>query len=256
MLFKAHGFAQTRKAPFEIPVGYDMEAGCVATINIEEAPSWAVYGPRRCGVTNFLKQTARVMKDRGADVCVFGDVAWNALASALEIQLCTTPEQIADYLQSFIVNCARPRKPLRDAAMEKGKAALRRQAAEFRQVCLLIDNAERLYDMFNVEAYRKHLPVVQGLLGEIAEKPYYNILMMMGISQPKAAVVMQEPLRKLVSQGRAIALGGKLNEFDPCNVGQPLPSRLRGAALPKGQAFVGDNGAVSQIVVSLAETEQ
>ena len=59
--------------------------------------------------------------------------------------------------------------------------------------------------------------------------------MMMGISQPKAAVVMQEPLRKLVSQGRAIALGGKLNEFDPCNVGQPLPSRLRGAALPKGR---------------------
>ena len=256
MLFKAHGFAQTRNAPFEIPVGYDMEAGCVATINIEEAPSWAVYGPRRCGVTNFLKQTARVMKDRGADVCVFGDVAWNALASALDIQLCTTPEQIADYLQSFIVNCARPRKPLRDAAMEKGKAALRRQAAEFRQVCLLIDNAERLYDMFNVEAYRKHLPMVQGLLGEIAEKPHYNILMMVGISQPKAAVVMQEPLRKLVSQGRAIALGGKLNEFDPCNVGQPLPSRLRGAALPKGQAFVGDNGAVSQIVVSLAETEQ
>lgn len=256
MLFRAEGFKEKQKTAFEIPVGFSMVEGGVATVDIEAAPSWAVYGPRHCGVTNFLKQTARVMKDRGADVCVFGDAAWNTLANELGITLCNTPEKIVAYLQTFIENYARPRKPLRDAAIEKGKAAMRRQAAEFGQVCVLIDNAERLCNDFNREPYRQHLPLVQGLLGEIAEKQYYNFLLMMGISQPKAAVTMQEPIRKLVSQERAIALGGKLNEFDPCNVGASLPTRLRGAAFPKGQGFVGDNGTAFQIVVPLAEKEQ
>ena len=93
-------------------------------------------------------------------------------------------------------------------------------------------------------------------MGEIAEKQHYNFLLMMGISQPKAGVTMQEPLRKLVSQGRAIALGGKLSEFDPCGVGASLSSRLRSATLPKGHGFVGDNGTAFQIVVPLAEKEQ
>lgn len=255
-LFNAPGFAEKQKTDFEIPVGYSMLEGSLATINIEAASSWAVYGPRHCGVSNFLKQTARVMHNRGAQVYVFGDSGWNALANELGITLCSTPEKIVSFLQLFIERYARPRKPLHDSAMEKGKAAMRRQAAQFSPVCVLIDNAERLYDDFNCEPYREHLPLVQGLLGEIAEKQHYNFLLMMGISQPKAGVTMQEPLRKLVSQGRAIALGGKLSEFDPCGVGASLSSRLRSATLPKGHGFVGDNGTAFQIVVPLAEKEQ
>ena len=141
-------------------------------------------------------------------------------------------------------------------ALEKGKTALRRQATQFAPCCILIDNAERLYDDFNQEAYREHMPLMQGLLREIAEKPYYNFLLMAGISNPKPVSYMQDPVKSIVAQGRAIALGGKLAEFDPCNVGAALPARLRGGALAKNQGFVGNNGEAFQIVVPLAELEQ
>ena len=100
------------------------------------------------------------------------------------------------------------------------------------------------------------MPLMQGLLREIAEKPYYNFLLMAGISNPKPVSYMQDPVKSIVAQGRAIALGGKLAEFDPCNVGAALPARLRGGALAKNQGFVGNNGEAFQIVVPLAELEQ
>ncbi len=256
MLFEAEGFAATQKTEFAIPVGFSMVEGSVASIDIADAPSWAVYGPRKSGVSNFLKQTARVMKNRGADVYAIGDAGWNLLAEELGIPLYSTPEQIVGFLQMFIERYARARKPLRDAALEKGKTALRRQATQFAPCCILIDNAERLYDDFNQEAYREHMPLMQGLLREIAEKPYYNFLLMAGISNPKPVSYMQDPVKSIVAQGRAIALGGKLAEFDPCNVGAALPARLRGGALAKNQGFVGNNGEAFQIVVPLAELEQ
>ncbi len=255
-LFAAKEFGQTKTEPFTLPIGYDMVRGTMAALHTEKAPSWAVYGPKRSGITNFLKLMARVMTERGADVHIIADDNWTDLAGTLGAKLYSTPEEIAQFLQSFIVSYAKARKPLHDAAVAKGKAAAIRQAAEFKPCCVLIDNAERLYGEFNKEPNKQHLPMVQGLLGEIVEKPYYNFTVFMGVSSAEKTAVMYDPLKKLIAQGRAIALGGKLTEFDPCNVGAALTSKVRGAALPIGQGFAGDNGNTLQIVVPLAEKEE
>ena len=255
MLFERADFGQSRKDCFTVPVGYNMVQGSLATIHTEEAPSWMVYGPKRSGVSNFLKLMARVMKDRGADVFVLADANWSQLTGELGVPLYSTPEGVVEFLQMFIERYAKVRKPLRDAALEKGKGAARRQAAEFSQCCILIDNAERLYNEFSREPYKQHLPLVQGLLGEITEKLYYNFVIFMGVSAREKGCVMNDPVKRMAAQGRAIALGGKLSEFDPCNVGANLNVRMRGAALPMGQGFVGDNADSFQIVVPLAEQE-
>ena len=256
MMFEMNGFAESKKEPFAIPVGYDMVQGSLATIRTEEAPSWMVYGPKASGVSNFLKLMARVMADRGADVHIIGDANWVRLADELNASLYKTPEEIVKFLQLFIERYARVRKPLHDEALAKGKAAARRQAAAFKPCCILIDNGERLYAEFSKDPYKQYLPMVQGLLGEISEKQYYNFLMFMGVASKDRTCHMNDPVKKVVAQGRAIALGGKLSEFDPCSVGTALNTRLRSAALPMGQGFVGNNGEAFLIVVPLAEQEE
>ena len=98
--------------------------------------------------------------------------------------------------------------------------------------------------------------VMQALLSQIAGKKYYNFAMFMGVSAAERQAISFEPLKTVVAQGRAISLGGKLSEFDPCGVGQSLPTNIRGKAWPLGQGFVGDSGNVLQIVVPLAEEEE
>lgn len=96
---------------------------------------------------------------------------------------------------------------------------------------------------------------MQGLLGEICEKPYYNFTIFMGVSSRDRASCMNDPVKKCVSMGRAIALGGKLTEFDPCNVSAAISSRVRGVALPLGHGFACADGEAASIVVPLAEVE-
>lgn len=256
MLFEREDFREIQHTRSGVPVGYDMVQGTLSVISVEEAPSWLVYGPRRSGVSNFLKLMARVMKNRGSDVYVLADSNWARLAAELEAPLYSTPEDTVKFLQMFIERYAHPRKPLRDAALEKGKGAAKRQAAQFGQCCILIDNAELLYGEFSREPYKKHLPLVQGLLGEISEKLYYNFVIFMGVHAKERNCVMYDPVKSAAAQGRAIALGGKLSDFDPCGVGEGLNARIRGAALPLGHGFVGDNGEACQIVVPLAEQEE
>lgn len=255
-LFASSQFKASVAEPFSIPVGYDMVRGCVATLHTEKSPSWAVYGPRRSGITNFLKLMARVMTARGADVHIIADGSWSSIAAELNAHLYTDEESVIGFLQAFIEQYAKVRKPLHDAALEKGKVAAIRQAAEFKPCCILLDNAGQLIARFSKELYRQHLPLVQGLLGEIVEKQYYNFSIFMGFSSADRSAYMEEPLKKLMAQGRAVALGGKLLEFDPCGVGAALSSKARSTTLPLGQGFVGDNGSTLQIVVPLAEKEE
>lgn len=255
MLFERKDFAEAQKNPFVLPVGYGHVEGALATIKTDEASAWTVYGPKKSGVSNFLKLEARIMKNRNADVYVIGDSNWKRISEELDIPLYDTPVKVVELLNLFIERYARPRKPLHDEALLKGKAVARRQAAEFKQCCIIIDNAERLFADFSKGDYKKHLPLVQGLLGEICEKPYYNFVMFMGISAKDKTCHMNDPVKKCVSMGCAVALGGKLSEFDPCNVNAVLGSRMRSVALPLGQGFTYNDGDVMEIVVPLAEKE-
>jgi len=256
MLFSLPEFAKTQQTPFMVPVGYDMVRGSLASIKTDDAPSWAVYGPKRSGVSNFLKLIARAMAERGADVHIIADTNWKRIADELGVPLYTDAASVVGFLQDFIARYAKPRKPLHDEAMAKGKAAQRKQAAEFIPVCILIDNAENLFPEFSKEENKQFLPMVQGLLGEISEKTYYNFNIFMGLSAKDRTAHMNAPVKNVIMQGRAIALGGKLGEYDPCNVGAALNSRMRAAALPLGQGFVCNNGAAFQIVVPLAEEDE
>ena len=254
-MFKAQEYKKLQKEPFLLPVGYDMVRGTLATVKTERAPSWMVYGPKRSGVTNFLKLMARVMADRGADVHIIAGTHWSKLAGELGAKLYTTPESVISFLSAFPADYARSRKPLRDAALEKSKAAAARQAAAFKPCCILVDNAERLYADFSQEPYKASQMQMAGLLGEIVEKPYYNFTVIMGVSAGEKTACSNDPLKRLAAQGRAVALGGRVNEFDPCGVGAALGFKAASAALPLGQGYLGANGAVTQIVVPLAERD-
>ena len=255
-LQRLSGYEEMIRADFMVPIGYDMVQATLAGLNLETKPSWLVHGPRRSGITNYLKLMARVMRDRRAELYIIADAGWKRFARELDAPLYSTADEIFDFLNMFIKEYAGPRKPLHDAAEQQGKAAMRRQAAEFKQVCILIDNAERLYNQFSREEDGSRMRVMQALLSQIAGKKYYNFAMFMGVSAAERQAISFEPLKTVVAQGRAISLGGKLSEFDPCGVGQSLPTNIRGKAWPLGQGFVGDSGNVLQIVVPLAEEEE
>jgi len=269
-MFGTHGYGTTRNAYSSIiPVGYDMVQGGIATINTEEAPAWAVYGPKRSGVSNFLKLMARVMIDRGSDVLIIADSGWKNIATELGIKLYSTVDDVREFLETFIDKYSAVRKPLHDAAVANGRAAARRQAAAFKHCSIIIDNSERLYEDFsktennNKEKFVRGmnpLELLQSILGDmsgdIAEKMYYNYSIFVGLSAKNRMMHMQEPYKRIIAQCRAIALGGRLGEFDPCGVGGSFNSKVRGAAMPLGQGFIGINGDATQIVVPLAEEEE
>ena len=254
-LQRLSGYAEMVRSDFMVPAGYDMVQATLAGLNLETKPSWLVHGPRRSGITNYLKLMARVMRDRGADLFIIADSDWKRFAREVDAPLYSTADEIFDFLNMFIKEYAGPRKPLHDAAEQQSKAAMRKQAMEFKQVCILIDNAEKLYNLFSCEQDGSRMRVMQALLSQIAGKKYYNFAMFMGISASERQAVSFEPLKTVVAQGRAISLGGKLSEFDPCGVGQSLPVNVRGKTWPLGQGLVGDSGSVLQIVVPLAEVE-
>lgn len=250
------GYAEMIRSNFEVPIGYNMAYATITGLNIETKPSWVVYGPRRSGITNYLKLMARVMRDRGSDIFIIADPSWMRFAREINASLYSTADEIFDFLNMFIEKYAGPRKPLHDEAEKLGKAAMRKQAVEFKQVCILVDNAEQLYNQFSHDTNGGRMSVMQGLLSQIATKQYYNLVIFMGVSSAERLAISYEPLKTVVAQGRAISLGGKLNEFDPCNVGQSIPSNARQKALPLGQGFIGDNGDIRQIVVPMADQEE
>ncbi len=255
MMFDMEDYRKIKSHMFSIPVGYDVVQGGLATIKTEETPSWMVYGTKRCGVTNFLKLMARVMDDRGADVYIIGDPNWRRIANELNASLYCTPDEIVRFLQMFIKDYCAVRKPLHDEALAKGKSASRKQAYLFKPCCILIDNAERLNNEFNQAKYSQHLKMMRDLLAQLISSKYYNFTVFMGIGVRDRMSCMENPIKAAVGQARAIALGGKLNEFDPCHVGTSINAKVGNAALPLGQGFVGNNGEAFQIVVPLAEQE-
>lgn len=254
MFFAADGYSAFQNEPFVVPVGYDLVSGSLASIRTARAPAWMVYGPRRKGITNFLKLMARVMTDRGADVCIIADSHWKKLAGELHAKLYTTPDEVAEFLEkTFFEEYVYPRKDERYKALKESEAAAIRQAAKFKPCCILVDNAEQLYKQFSKPGHEKDLPLVQSTPCQIMDTPFYNITLFMGVSSAEKQACSAEPLKHLAAQGRAIALGGRLNDFDPCGVGSSLGYKVNSTDLSPGRGYVGVNGAARQIVVPLAE---
>ena len=253
------GFDEIQRQPFQIPVGFDVEETTVAAVDVAENPGWLVCGVQRSGVTNLLKLIARAMKARGADVVVLGDAQWRPFAQETGVELCVTPQEIAGFLDRFRSQYVAARKPLREAALEKGAQAARVQAAMFRPLCLLVDDALELCKCCENMEYRQSLPLLWSipdlLATEINQKPYYNISLFVGISRPISTFQMPTMLKAMVEKNRVIALGGRLDDFDPCDLRKSLPAPLRNKALPAGHGYIGFDRSVRSIVVPLADGE-
>ena len=149
------GFTDAQRSPYQLPIGYDMTKGSLATLDLEKNYSMYVTGPKKSGLTNFLKLTARLFAERGADIHIIGDANWKTLADELGAHLYATEDEIAIFMDMFVREYPGKRRAKREAALAQGKAAARKQALEFKPCVILIDNAERLPRDFNAPRFVK-----------------------------------------------------------------------------------------------------
>ena len=149
------GFAEAQATPYQLPVGYDMTKGSLTTIDLEKNFSLLVTGPKKSGRTSFLKFMARLFAERGADIHVYGDTSWKKLCDEIGAKLYTTEDDMAEFIDKFVVEYPGKRKQLHDAAIAQGRAQARKQALEFKPCVLLLDNIDRLCSGFNAPRFTK-----------------------------------------------------------------------------------------------------
>lgn len=251
------GFAEAQKSPYDLPIGYDLTKGTLATINTENSYSWLVTGPKKSGRTNFLKLMAKLYAARGADVFIIGDASWVRLAKELNAKLYTTQDEIVAFTQEFVKNYPGQRKPLRDEALKQGKAAARKLALTFKPAVVLIDNVDRFNKDFAGSQYVQAQQFLQNVYAQMSRQAdHYNVALFMSLCSSERMYASSEPLKSLIQQGRGIALGGKLADYDPWNIGSSLPMAARSKALPLGHGYVTNNGTHTRLVVPLAEPNE
>ncbi|MBR4442247.1 MAG: type VII secretion protein EssC, partial [Clostridia bacterium] len=298
---QAQGFEAMQKTPYQLPVGYDMTKGSLASFDLEKNYSMLVTGPKKSGRTNFLKLTARLFAERGADIFVYGDPGWKKLCDELGARLLTTEEELADFISWFVAEYPGKRKRLHDEAMAQGRAQARRQALEFKPCVVLLDNAERICSGFTAPRYAKsadqiiadyeadvkaaqeagkpapnapsddilalakhpfrhNIPTKKFIVDLLSQMcgtaELYNIFIFMSLSGANRLLEREEPFKSLIAQGRGVALGGRVSEFDPLGLAQNLTPQSRGQALPAGSGYLVTNAGVTSIRVPLVDSEE
>jgi len=254
--FTERGFAEAQKTPYDLPVGYDFTKGALKTIDLEDNFSMFVTGPKDSGKTNFLKLVARMFADRGAEVHIIGNPNWAPLAKSIGANLYTSRMEILEYVHKFQEGVFRDeRKPLKAAAAAEGKAALRKQALEFKPYALIIDDAQRFNTDYNDAELGKDLKFLQAFLSQVvAGADHYNIFVFMAVSTANKAYFSQEPLKSLIAQRRGVAFGGKVTECDPLAISSTLPNlAARSKELDAGHGYLIVGKKMTQIVTPLAE---
>ena len=84
----------------------------------------------------------------------------------------------------------------------------------------------------------------------------YNIFTFMSLTANNSQYGREQPLKALIEQGRGIELGGRLNDYDPLNIGSSMPSMTRGKPLPAGTGFLTTDQGVVSIRVPLVEDDE
>ena len=84
----------------------------------------------------------------------------------------------------------------------------------------------------------------------------YNIFLFMSLSGANRLLEREEPFKSLIAQGRGVALGGKLSEFDPLGVGQNLAPQSHGQTLAAGLGYLITNAGVTSIRVPRVDAEE
>ena len=86
---------------------------------------------------------------------------------------------------------------------------------------------------------KTYLEAVLSQMASIAE--YYNVFLFVGLSQSERTYLNLEPVKTMIAQGRGIELGGRLNDYDPLNIGQSVPGwtlQERSRALDPGNGYM------------------
>lgn len=148
-------FQQCIRSNYALPVGYNMNDGSLACVDLEKNYSMLVTGTKKSGVTNQLKVIAKALHLRGAQVHVIGNADWKSLCDEIGASLYQTEDEIIAYIDRFVAEVPAKRQPLKKKAEPLGRAQLRMQALEFSPYALIIDNADRLAKEFNAPRFAK-----------------------------------------------------------------------------------------------------
>lgn len=246
-------YQELQKAPFDLPIGYDLNAGEPTAISLEENFSLFITGPKRSGRTNLLKFLARLMLARGAEVHVIGGIEWMTFARETGVQLHSTNQEIIDFTHHFADTILKERTPLKRAAKQEGKAALRKMAEGLSPYTIIVDNAQRFNTDFNALELGQELKFLRDIYAQLcANANYYNVQLFFSAPFTASAYFMQEPLKSLVSQGRGISLGGKVSECNPLGIANLMPASHARQPLPLGQGYLITEGKVRQVVIPMA----
>ena len=251
-------YLEMQATPFTLPLGYDLNEGEPAPLNLEENFSLFITGPKRSGRTNLLMFLARTMQARGAEVHVIGDDGdWGAFSAETGIPVHSTQQDIISYLHAFQESVLRDeRKPKKDAARTKGKAALHQLALELTPYTIIIDNAQRFNTDFTDPALAPENTFMRTVLAQLfAKADHYNIQLFASAPFTAQAFFLQDPLKSLIAQGRGISMGGKVADCNPLGIAGMMPASARSKALPLGQGFLIHEGKLRQLVIPLAEAK-
>ncbi|MGX8705039.1 MAG: FtsK/SpoIIIE domain-containing protein, partial [bacterium] len=311
---------------YSLPVGYDMNSGTLACIELESNYSMLVTGTRKSGITNQLMVIARVLRMRGVELHVIAGSNWRTLCTEIGASLHQTEDEIAVYMDRFVIDVPAKRQPLKKQAEALGKSQMRKQALQFSPYAIIVDNAEILTKGFNAERFTKSpvelvnasqkahddaVKMNEGLAKTAAEyaakgeepptdttpvqvpevktaaelapgqnpqrnvnaktyinnilmqlastAEFYNTFLFMGVPQSEKPCLNQEPLKTLAAQGRGIALGGHLTDYDPIGISQAVsnwPSQARAKGLPAGNGYLLTTAGMVNIRVPLLEAEE
>ena len=149
------GFKAALTSPYALPVGYDMNTGSAACVDLEKNYAMLVTGTKKSGITNQLKLIAQALRMRGAEVHVIAGSDWKILCGQIGAKLYQSEEEIVAFIDRFVAEVPGKRQALKKAAEAKGKAQMKKQALEFEPCAIVVDNAERFVKGFTAEQYTK-----------------------------------------------------------------------------------------------------
>lgn len=146
---------QLIRSNYLLPVGYDMNSGSVASINLEKNYAMFVTGMKKSGITNQLMVIAHMLHKRGVELHVIANSNWRTLCGEIGASLYQTEDEIIRYIDKFVAEVPGKRQPLKKRAEAQGKQQMRKQALEFPAYAIVVDNAEFLIKNFNATRFLK-----------------------------------------------------------------------------------------------------
>ena len=228
---------------------YNASTGLPEEIRLDSSFSFLITGGRQTGKTNLLMLIAQLWSRRGAKICVAADASWDVLCRQIGASRYENyKEKDWENCVSWLNNEIKLRNQQRKQAQTSGTAALNALVRIMEPIVILADDLERFV--------AGNLDVVKGLFAEVASvAAKYGIYFFASVSHNAYSQIrMQEPLASLARQQRGIALCGKLNECAPWGVSMPFSQKS--VALPVGEGYLVNNGAVMRIVIPKAEIQE